>query len=82
MLQKFLNKFPMSIKITGCEFIANYSHGCWIDEHWKGPISLSSCTFSQNLESGLTLKAEKYPVQLLKSFEKPLEDDVALQRDF
>ena len=39
----------------------NFSHGCWIDEHWKGPISIGNSKFLQNQESGLTIKAEKFP---------------------
>jgi hypothetical protein len=61
----------MATKIVDCEFSLNYSHGCWIDEHWKGPVSISQCRFSYNQESGLTVKAEKYPKSIL--FEHPPE---------
>lgn len=77
-LQEFIKKFPLSTKIIKCEFISNASHGCWIDEHWKGPVSIHQSRFSLNNESGLTLKAEKFPK--IVEFERPIE--VKLDRTF
>lgn len=51
----------MSTVVINCEFNVNYSHGCWIDEHWKGPVIFKNCKFLFNHESGITLKAEKFP---------------------
>lgn len=64
----------MTTKIFKCEFIANYSHGCWIDEHWKGPVLISESSFSQNLESGATIKSERLPTLA--------EEEIYLMRDF
>lgn len=64
----------MTTKISKCEFIANYSHGCWIDEHWKGPILICESSFSQNLESGATIKSERFPAVV--------EEEITLMRDF
>ena len=64
----------MTTKITKCEFIANYSHGCWIDEHWKGPVLISESSFSQNLESGATIKSERFPTLM--------DEEITLMRDF
>lgn len=70
-LKEFIKRFPLLTKVVNCEFLANGSHGCWIDEHWKGPVSFVQCRFTMNNESGLTLKAEKFPV--IQEFEKPIE---------
>ncbi len=40
-LHQFMRRFPMTTRIVDCEFSLNYSHGCWIDEHWKGPVFIS-----------------------------------------
>jgi len=65
----------MTTKVSKCEFIANYSHGCWIDEHWKGPVLITESGFSQNLESGATIKSERFPtlgaeeIHLMRDFD-------------
>jgi hypothetical protein len=79
-LKHFMRNFPMATRIIDCEFSLNYSHGCWVDEHWKGPVSITQSKFSYNQESGLTVKAEKYPKNI--EFEHPPELDRNFKNNF
>ena len=38
-----------------------------MQEFWKGPVFFSNCKFSDNLESGLVLEADQFPIVIDKS---------------
>jgi len=84
-LLKFLRRYPLATEIHDCEFSLNYSHGCWIEDHWKGPVQFTGCRFTYNQESGLSVKAERTPKNLLfenNNSSSSLSTEINLKRNF